>query len=427
MGAPKNRNTIFTPLSYESVFSHLNELERGIELSKPTDSYKRQVPIYVCTIIEQLCRVRKMFAYRDGEPMPKNIRLNMSLLMDMLDWSDNWCTNNTSRHEEVIHRYVKDVAADGSFRIGVDDLHVLIDDACHIRPPLVVESLAASTLNFQGVGAINSLDIADPVLYRHGGIGIEECEALFELRHTNTHTLAGGKFSPRSCVALAKDLFETVLGNGDFLFHRGCALSNAGRHAHAVDCLKHLGGRKDWKYLLHYGRSLAHVGDNIHADYILGRAVASLREHVKSISRLRTNETAWQCMEAARAMCDMADGFRAVEAGHSSPTSEHEAYIREALDICSDLAEAYCLVGSRLSELRLQPDMPLECYKKAYELVENVNTAYWVGIEYFKMEQYKGAEEWLMKARRHDDKDEDVKHALEQVEIRLAAAAGKIQ
>ena len=172
MRTPKNRNTVFTPLSYESVFSHLNRLEVDIELNGLTNSYRRQVPVYVCTIIEQFCRTRKKFAYGSGEPMPREIRLNMSLVMDMLDWSDSWCTDNVRRHEEALRKHVnkrdKDTSNDGSFRISVEDLHVLIDDACDIRPPLVVESLAASTLSFQGVDDVNSLDITKQILHPEG-------------------------------------------------------------------------------------------------------------------------------------------------------------------------------------------------------------------------------------------------------------------
>lgn len=422
MRAPRNRNTVFTPLSYESVFSHLNELEREIEFTELSNSYKRQVPIYVCTIIEQFCRVRKMHAYGDGEAMPQSIRLNKSLLMDMLDWSDGWCTDNTNRHETVLSNYAKD--ANDNFEIGVKNLHVLVDDACHIRPPLVVESLVASTPNFQGIDAVNSLDITKQTLNRYRGVGIGEYEALFDLRHTNTHTLSGERFSPRSCVALAKDLFETVLGRKESLFHRGCALSNTNRHTGAVECLLPLHDRCDWKYLLHCGRSMAHIGLK-ESSNVLDRAAESLRSNLMLTTKCHAPEAAWLRMEAARALCDIADGFRAAESGHTPPTCGYMAYVREAVTTCSDLAESYWLVSSRLSEFRFPPDVVLECLKKAYCLVQGVDTAYAVGVKCFEMELYQEAREWLKKAERHDNADNDVKNALKQVEIRLAAMASR--
>lgn len=421
MRTPKNRNTVFTPLSYESVFSHLNRLEIDIELNGLTNSYRRQVPVYVCTIIEQFCRTRKKFAYGSGEPMPREIRLNMPLVMDMLDWSDSWCTDNVRRHEEALRKHVnkrdKDTSNDGSFRISVGDLHVLIDDACDIRPPLVVESLAASTLSFQGVDDVNSLDITKQILHPEGGIGVDEYDALFETRHTKTHTLDNARFSPRACVALAKDLFEHILGRDDFMLYRGRAWSAANMHASAANCLMKLRGRTDWEYLSCYGRSLAHVG-GVGSGDMLDLAVDSLQGNVEAISKHKTNEAAWLRMEAARAMCDLADGFRAVG-------RDYESRVSEALKICSDLADAYWLVGDRLSDLGLSPHASLKCFRRAYDLERNVDTAYAVGIEYFKRKMYQYSRKWLKKAASHDAGDKDVKHALEQVEIHLDAAASK--
>ena len=118
-------------------------------------------------------------------------------------------------------------------------------------------------------------------------------------------------------------------------------------------------------------------------------------------------------------MCGIADGFRA--AG-----GDYEPYVNESLEICSDLADAYWLVGDRLSDLGLSPDKSLECFKRAYRLAQNVDTAYVVGIECFKRRMYKDSREWLKKAAGHDSVDRDVKHALEQVEVRLDAASSKV-
>ena len=419
MRTPKNRNMVFAPLSYESVFSHLNELERDIELNEPTDSHKRLVPISVCTIIEQFCRVRKMFAYRDGEPMPQKLRLNMVLVRDMLARSDGWCVDNADHHAKILDECVKDAGDDGYFTISVADLDILIDRACSIRPPLMVESLVASTLNFQGVEAVNSLNITEPILHPDGEIGVEEYEMLFDTRHAKTHTLASEKFSPRACIALAKDLFVAMLGRDDFLLHRGRALSNAGRHSEAVDCLGRLHGRKDLEYLTCYGRSLAHVRDSKAAN-TLQRAANSLQEYVENIPEHKPNSAAWLRMEAASTMCDIADGFKVAGGGHKS-------HVSKIFDICLDSADAYCLAGDRLGELKFPPNMSLKCYKSAYKLVQNINTAYWVGITCFEMKRYKDAKKWFKKAKKHDEYDTDVKNALEQVDIRLAAVANKQQ
>lgn len=412
MGTRKNRNTVFPKLSYELAFSHLDNLERDIETNELAHPYKRLVPIAVCTIIEQFCRTKKKFAYGGGEPMPRELKLNVPLVIDMLDWSDSWCTDNTRRHDETIHKHARDIASDGSFKIDVGNLCALIDDACDIRSPLMVESLAASTLNFQGTEAINSLYKA-PILHQYGNIGIDEYADLFDRRHTSTHTLAGYKSSPRACVALAKDLFELMLGRSEFLFYRGLMLSNTDRHADAVACLKQLHGRTDWEYLSHYGRSLAHVKGEVAVD-MLRQAADSLRDRVKAISKYKTNKTAWLRMEAARAMCDLADGFGAVNDYDGSKSCADEA-----LEICSDLADAYWLVGDRLSKFRFSPDVSAKCFKKAYELEKNVDTAYAVGSAYFTSSQYNDAEEWFKIAEKHDDKDKDVKLALELVQTRL--------
>ena len=190
-------------------------------------------------------------------------------------------------------------------------------------------------------------------------------------------------------------------------------LSNTDRHADAVACLKQLHGRTDWEYLSHYGRSLAHVKGEVAVD-MLRQAADSLRDRVKAISKYKTNKTAWLRMEAARAMCDLADGFGAVNDYDGSKSCADEA-----LEICSDLADAYWLVGDRLSKFRFSPDVSAKCFKKAYELEKNVDTAYAVGSAYFTSSQYNDAEEWFKIAEKHDDKDKDVKLALELVQTRL--------
>lgn len=178
-----------------------------------------------------------------------------------------------------------------------------------------------------------------------------------------------------------------------------------------------LRGRTDWEYLSCYGRSLAHV-DGVGSGDMLDLAVNSLQGHVEAISKHKTNEAAWLRMEAARAMCDLADGFRAVG-------RDYESRVSEALKICSDLADAYWLVGDRLSDLELSPHASLKCFRRAYDLERNVDTAYAMGIEYFKRKMYQDSRKWLKKAAGHDAGDKDVKHALEQVETHLDAAASK--
>lgn len=427
MTSSKNRNTVFSPLSYESAFSHIHNLEEDIEANRLTPATKRQIPAAVCTIIEQFCRTKKKFAYVDGEPMPRELGLKVPLVMDMLDWSDSWCTDNTRRHEKILCKHVEDITGDGIFKIDVEDLSVLIDDACDIRPPWIIESLAASVLGFQSVGAVNSLDITGHILGRYGEVGVEEYEALFEMRHTQIHTLENVKFSPRACVALAKDLFGVILGHDGFAFYSGCAFSEAGRHASAVRSLGLVGDPKSvsgnssgWKYLLHLGRSLAHVGDE-RAAPVLHMAVDSLLEHTKAIPKHKKKEGAWLRMEAARAMCDLADGFRATN------EDRHETYVDEVLEICADLADAYWLAGARLSKLGFSSRSSLKCFKKAYELVKNVDTANAVGTTCFKMGMYKDAVEWFKKAGGSNSPDVCVRRALEQAENHLAAQSGETQ
>lgn len=412
MAPPKNKNTVFPLLSYESVLIHTHNLEESIETNRLPAISRRQTPITICTIIEQFCRTKKKFAYGNGEPMPKELKLNVSLVMDMLDWVDGWSTDNTHLHMKTFQEYVKDITNDGSFKMDIKRLDAMIDDACSVRPPLVVESLAASALNFQSVEAINSLDITDHVLDPYGEIGVDEYEALFELRHTNTHTLVNVKFSPRACVALAKDLFELMLGWDDFTFYSGCALSDAGRHARAVDSLKLVRSRSDWKFLSCLGRSLAHVHDKSSVA-VLQKAVRSLRKYVKTIPEHKEKEAAWLRIEAARTMCDLAEGFRAAGDGDS------ESYVNEVLEVCSYSADAYWLAGARLSELGFSPQTSLKCFGKAFELEENVDTAYAVGTTYFKMKEYKDAVDWLKKAQKLDPIDKDVWLALEQAKNHL--------
>ncbi len=139
----KNRNTIFPHLTYERTLGHLHRLEEYIEAYRLPPVLKRQVPVAVCTTIEQFCRTKKKFMYGDGEPMPQRLILNVPLVMDMLDWSDSWCVDNTRRHEEVFRKHVQDIANDDSFTISIKDLNTLINEACDIRQPMLVESLAA--------------------------------------------------------------------------------------------------------------------------------------------------------------------------------------------------------------------------------------------------------------------------------------------
>lgn len=403
----RNRNTVFPHLTYELALDHLHRLEECVEAYRLPAVLKRQVPVAVCTIIEQFCRTKKMFMYEAGEPMPQELTLNVLLVMDMLDQSDSWCVDNTRRHEKVIRERVKDITNDGSFKICTKDLDALIDEACDMRQPLLVESLAASTLNFQSVEAVNSLDIASPVFDK--GISVDGYDDLFERRHTHTHTLEDTEISPRACIALAKDLFEAVLGRNGFAFYDGRALSEAGRHEGAVRSLKLARGRSDWKYLVCYGRSLAHVGDSKARD-VLHEAVRSLLGHTEAIPKRKKREATWLRVEAARAMCDLADGFRATGAG------DYEEYVDRTLKICDGSADAYWSAGTRLTKFGFPHDTDIEFSKKAYELAGNVNTAYEVGMTCLKLERYGDAVEWLKKAENHDPRDMDVKLALEQAE-----------
>ncbi len=403
----KNRNTIFSHLTYERTLSHLHRLEEHIEAYRLPPVLKKQVPVAVCTMIEEFCRTKKRFMYGDGEPMPQELILNVLLVMDMLDWSDSWCVDNTRRHDEVLRKHVQDIANDGSFTISIKDLNTLIDEACDIRQPMLIESLAASALNFQSVEAVNSLDVTNRVLDERK-IDVEEYDDLFERRHTHTHTLEDTNLSPRVCIALAKDLFEVVLGRDDYAFYSGRELSEAGRHKDAVSSLRLVRGHSDWKYLMCYGRSLAHIGNKGAGD-VLHQALNSLLEHVKVIPTSKKKEAKWLRMDAARIMCDIVDGFRA--AG-----KDYQGHVDRAFEICADSADAYWLATSRLEELGFTPDMTIKFSKKAHELADTVDTAYEVGMKYFKLKQYKDAKEWLKKAEKHDPSDMDVKLALERAE-----------
>ncbi len=114
-------------------------------------------------------------------------------------------------------------------------------------------------------------------------------------------------------------------------------------------------------------------------------------------------------MDAARTMCDIADGFRA--AG-----KDYQERVDKAFEICADSADAYWLATGRLEQLGFIPDMTIKFSEKAYELANTVDTAYEVGMTYFKLKRYKDAKEWLKKAEKHDPSDTDVKIALESVE-----------
>ena len=353
--------------------------------------------------------------------MPQKLNLKVQLVQDMLDWSDNWCTDSTQRHDKSLHKHTTNVTSDGNFTIDVGDLCALIDDACNIRSPWMVESLAASTLGFQSVGAVNSLDIDNHIFDRYGEIGVEEYEALFEIRHTQIHTLASIKFSPRACVALAKDLFSVMLGPDGFAFYSGCAFSEMGGHANAVRSLRLVdkpelvsGDRFNWKYLSHLGMSLAHTGDE-DATPILHLATDSLLKYVKTaIPTYKKNEGAWLRMEAARVMCGLADGFRATN------EDRDESYVDEVFEICADLADTYWLAGARLLELGFSLHSTLKCFMKACELVENVDTKNAVGTTYFKMGRYEDAVKWFKKAGGSNSPDVCVRRALEQAERYLA-------
>ena len=407
----RNRNTVFPHLAYERALGYLHRLEECVEAYELPPVLERQVPVAVCTTIEQFCRTKKMFMYEAGEPMPQELTLNVSLVMDMLDWSDSWCVDNTRRHDDVLYRRGYDATNNDYFTIRTDDLDELIGEACDIRQPLLVESLAASTQNFQSIEAVNSLDITNRVLDDEK-IDVEAYADLFERRHTHTHTLEDTKISPRTCIALAKDLFETVLGRDDFAFYGGRELSAANRHEGAVRSLGLVRGHSDWKYLACYGRSLAYMGDKM-AEEVLHAAANSLLEHVESIPKREKSEAAWLRMEAARAMCDLADGFRAAGLGG------HEEYVDKALAICDDSADAYWLANGSLAQFGFPPDTTIKFSKKAHELADTVDTAYEVGMACFKLKRYVDAVKWFKKAERRDRRDMDVKFALEQAENRL--------
>ncbi len=237
---------------------------------------------------------------------------------------------------------------------------------------------------------------------------MEAYDDLFERRHTHTHTLEDTNISPRVCIALAKDLFEVVLGRDDYAFYGGLSLSETGMHKDAVSSLGLVRGHSDWKYLMCYGRSLAYVG-NKNAGDVLRQALSSLLEHVEVIPKSKKEEAVWLRMDAARTMCDIADGFKAVG-------KDYQEHVDRAFEICADSADAYWLAADRLVHLGFTPDMTIKFSEKAYELANTVDTAYEVGMTYFKLKQYKSAKEWLKKAAKHDPSDMDVKLALEQVE-----------
>ena len=390
--AKKNRNTVFPHLSYELAFSALHNLEDAIEAGRLSAACRRQIPIATCTIVEQFCQTKKKQDYEKGEPMPKELKLNASLLLDMLDYADSWASDKSLHHAEVLQECVG--AAD-TFTIGMERLKTLIDDACDIRPPSLVESLAASTRNFQSVEAVNSLYAGSRIL---DALGVDEYQRLFDLRHASTHTLAGIGFSPRACIGLARDLFEAVLGIDDFRFYGGCAFSESGRHARAVESLGPL-NRCDMRFLVHLGRSLAHVRDDS-APAVLQKAAASLREYAET----PRNCAAWRRMEAARAACDVADGFWV--AGGESHVN--------ILDICSDSADACMLAGGRLDGLGYVRES-LDCLGRAFDLAESVDAAYNIGMAYFRLGEYESAEEWLKRAKSLDGSDADVRLALDRV------------
>ena len=227
------------------------------------------------------------------------------------------------------------------------------------------------------------------------------------------HTLEDTNISPRVCIALAKDLFEAVLGSDDFAFYSGLELSEADRHEGAVRSLALVRGHSGWKYLVCCGRSLAHVGDR-NAGAVLHHALNSLMEHVKSIPKHKKREAAWLRMEAARAMCDLADGFRAAGSGN------HKECVNMALELCADSADAYWLANSRLAQLEFPPGTTIKFSEKAHELVDTVDTAYEVGMTCFKLKRYGDAVEWLKKAGKRDPHDMDVKLALERAENHLS-------
>ena len=404
----RNRNTVFPHLTYELVLSHLYNLEKYVDEHEPLHILKRQVPVAVCTMIEHFCRVKKKLMYMDGEPMPQELELNVSLVMDMLDWSDSWCVDNTRRHEEVFHEYVSDITNNDGFKISRECLSTLIDEACDIRQPMLVESLAASTLNFQNVEAVNGLGINDRV-FEEGELDAGRYRDLFEWRHTHTHTLEDMNISPRVCIALAKDLFEVILGRDDFVFYSGLVLSDADRHWDAVSDLRLVRGHhSDWRYLRCYGRSLAHIGNKDAGD-VLQQARDTLLEYVNKISNDNEREVKWLRMDAAWNMCNIVDGFKVVG-------RDYQEYMNGVFEICADSADAYYLVTSKLTKLNFDSKFIIKTSKKAHELVNTVDTAYEVGMKYFKLKQYKDAKEWLKKAEKHDPSDMDVKIALEQLE-----------
>ena len=75
----KNKNTVFPHLTYELALSHLRNLEECVEAYRLPPVLRRQVPVAVCTMIEQFCRTKKKFMYGDGEPMPQKLTLNVTV------------------------------------------------------------------------------------------------------------------------------------------------------------------------------------------------------------------------------------------------------------------------------------------------------------------------------------------------------------
>ena len=118
-------------------------------------------------------------------------------------------------------------------------------------------------------------------------------------------------------------------------------------------------------------------------------------EHAKSIPKHKKREAAWLRMEAARAMCDLADGFMVAGSG------SHKECVNLALAICADSADAYWLANSRLAQLGFPLATTIKFSEKAHELVDTVDTAYEVGMTCFKLKRYGDAVEWLKKAEKH--------------------------
>lgn len=133
---------------------------------------------------------------------------------------------------------------------------------------------------------------------------------------------------------------------------------------------------------------------------MLRKAAASLREYAET----PRDCAAWRRMEAARAACDVAEGFWV--AGGESTLS--------ILDVCSDSADACMLAGGRLDGLGYVRES-LDCLRRAFDLGKNVDAAYNVGMAYFRLGEYCNARDWLKKAKSLDGSDADVRLALDRV------------